>query len=84
MPINLIVLILLVLIAAPLIIILILHSGNPLGRHETSSKTHLKKDDILEAKINSGRWHCPSCNDTNLEVKDDCGSCGQRVRKIKS
>jgi len=84
MPISLIVLILLVLITAPIIIILIIHSGNPFGRQETSSKTHLKKDNILEVKVNSGRWRCPSCNDTNLEIKDDCGSCGQRVKKVKS
>jgi uncharacterized membrane protein len=83
MPISLIILILLVLIAAPVIIILIIHSGNPFRQHEISSKAHLKKNDILETKINSGRWRCPSCNDTNLEIKDDCGSCGQRVKKIK-
>ncbi|MFA5271474.1 MAG: hypothetical protein WC412_03920 [Candidatus Omnitrophota bacterium] len=82
MPISLIVLILLVLIAAPTIIILILHSGNPFRGQETSSKIHLKKNVILEVKVNSGRWRCPSCNDTNLEVKDDCGSCGQSVKKI--
>jgi uncharacterized protein (UPF0212 family) len=83
MPISMIVLILLVLIAAPIIVILIFHSGNPFRTVETPSKTHLKKNEILEIKITAGRWKCPSCNDTNLETKDDCGSCGQRVKKIR-
>ena len=84
MPISLIVLILLVLIAAPIILILILHSGNPFRTVEPPSKARLKKNEILEVQINCGRWKCPSCNDTNLETKDDCGSCGQRVKKVKA
>jgi transposase-like protein len=54
---------------------------NFFGRKNTSSKAHLKKDEVLKVSVKDGRWKCPSCNDTNLEIKIDCGSCGQKVTK---
>ncbi|MDD5584220.1 MAG: hypothetical protein PHV55_04095 [Candidatus Omnitrophica bacterium] len=51
------------------------------SRKNTSSKAHFKKDEVLKVDVKDGRWKCPSCNDTNLEIKNDCGSCGQKVRK---
>ncbi|MDD5195044.1 MAG: hypothetical protein PHQ96_05150 [Candidatus Omnitrophica bacterium] len=47
------------------------------------SKVPLRKETALRATVKDGRWLCPSCNDTNLEIKDDCGSCGQKVTKSK-
>ena len=57
------------------------HSGNPFRKEKTTSKSHLKKNETLKVNIKNGRWWCPSCGDSNLETKEDCGSCGQKVDK---
>lgn len=42
---------------------------------------HFKKDVILKVSVQNGCWNCPSCNDTNQEIYDVCGNCGQEVEK---
>lgn len=81
MPLSLIILILFVFLVGPIVITLILHSGNPFREEKNTSKSHLKKDEILRVNIKNGRWWCPSCGDSNLQAKEDCGSCGQKVKK---
>jgi hypothetical protein len=81
MPVSLILLILFVFLLGPIVIILILHSGNPFRKEKSTSKSHLKKTETLKVNVKNGRWWCPSCGDSNLEIKNDCGSCGQKVEK---
>jgi len=81
MPVSLIILILFVFLIAPIVITLIFHSGNPFRKEKNTSKSHLKKNETLKVNIKNGRWWCPSCGDSNLETKTDCGSCGQKVDK---
>ncbi|MFA5008811.1 MAG: hypothetical protein WC546_06285 [Candidatus Omnitrophota bacterium] len=83
MPGSLLILILFVVLTAPILFILIFHAGSPFREQKSSSKVHLKKNETLKVNIKNGRWWCPSCGDTNLEAKEDCGSCGQRVDKTK-
>ncbi|MFA5337732.1 MAG: hypothetical protein WC330_05320 [Candidatus Omnitrophota bacterium] len=81
MPVSLLTLILFVILVTPIVIILILQSGNPFREEKNTSKSHLKKNETLDVNIKNGRWWCPSCGDSNLEAKEDCGSCGQKVKK---
>ncbi|MDD4955321.1 MAG: hypothetical protein PHP17_04705 [Candidatus Omnitrophica bacterium] len=81
MSLSFILIMLFVFVAGPVIVILILHSGNPFRKEKNTSKSHLKKNETLKVNLKNGRWWCPSCGDSNLPAKDDCGSCGQKVDK---
>jgi hypothetical protein len=81
MSIHLILLVLFVFLVGPIVLALIFHSGNPFRVEKNTSKSHLKKKETLRVAVKNGRWWCPSCGDSNLEAKADCGSCGQKVEK---